>query len=237
VQTIYHQAAIPSVPRSVDDPVTTTDVNCVGTATVLDAARDTGMETVVVASSSSVYGSETGVSKVETMAPQPESPYAHSKYHTDQLAMQFSELYEINTVALRYFNIFGPRQNPTGEYAAGIPNFAVSMLKGKRPIVFGDGDQSRDFTYVDNAVHANILAAESRISGETFNIGTNNQVTINELVHILNRALGTDINPIYARHRRSDVRHSYANISMSENQLGYKPVCGVEGGIDRTIEY
>jgi nucleoside-diphosphate-sugar epimerase len=192
---------------------------------------------VVVASSSSVYGSETGVPKVETMTPQPESPYALSKYYTEQLAMQFSELYEINTVALRYFNIFGPRQNPTGEYAAVIPNFAASMLKGKRPIVFGDGDQSRDFTYVDNAVHSNILAAESGISGETFNIGTNNQVTINELVHMLNRALGTDINPIYARPRRGDVRHSYADISMSQIQLGYKPVCGVEDGIDRTIEY
>ena len=182
VDYLFHQAAVASVPRSVEDPVTTTDANCTGTATVLDAARRAGVEAAVVASSSSVYGSSEELPKVESMPATPESPYALSKYFTEELALEFSEFYDIDTVALRYFNVFGPRQDPEGQYAAVIPKFVSLMLDGDRPVVFGDGHQSRDFTYIDNAVRANVLAAEGDVTGEAFNVGTGGRVTVNELV-------------------------------------------------------
>jgi nucleoside-diphosphate-sugar epimerase len=237
VDTIFHQAAVPSVPRSVDDPVTTTDANCTGTATVIDAARDAGVETVVVASSSSVYGATEQLPKVESMAERPESPYALSKYYTEKLAVQASELYDIDTAALRYFNIFGPRQDPNGDYAAVIPKFISLMLDGEQPIIYGDGEQSRDFTFIDNAVHANILAAESDVSGEVFNVGCGGRVTINELVESLNQLLGTDIDPVYDDPRPGDVRHSHADIAKANELLGYEPKVGFESGLERTIEY
>jgi UDP-glucose 4-epimerase len=224
------------VPRSVDDPVTTTDVNCVGTATVLDAARDTEVETVVVASSSSVYGFETGVPNVETMAPQPESPYALSKYHTEQLAMQAHALYNIDTVALRYFNVFGPRQDPDSDYAAVIPKFIDLILEGERPVIYGDGEQSRDFTYVENVIDANVLAAESEAGGEVFNAACGERITVNELVDALNDILGTDLEPIYDEPRPGDVRHSQADPSKIRGTLGFEPVVGFREGLERTVE-
>ena len=233
---VFHQAAVPSVPRSVEDPVTSTDANCTGTATVLDEARNADVETVVVASSSSVYGSSEELPKVETMPDQPESPYALSKYYTEKLALQFSDLYEIDTVALRYFNIFGPRQDPEGEYAAVIPKFIDLMLAGERPVIYGDGEQSRDFTYIDNAVQANILAAEGKVTGEAFNVGTGGRVTVNELVASLNELLGTDIEPIYDDPRPGDVPHSHADISKAERLLGYEPAVGFDDGLQQTIE-
>jgi len=233
---VFHQAAIPSVPRSVEDPVTSTDANCTGTATVLNEARNADVDTVVVASSSSVYGSSEELPKVETMPDQPESPYALSKYYTEKLALQFSELYEIDTVALRYFNIFGPRQDPEGEYAAVIPKFIDLMLAGERPVIYGDGEQSRDFTYIDNAVQANILAAEGEVTGEAFNVGTGGRVTVNELVASLNELLGTDIEPIYDDPRPGDVPHSHADISKAERLLGYEPAVGFDDGLQQTIE-
>jgi len=236
VDYLFHQAAVPSVPRSVEDPVTSTDANCTGTATVLDASRKAAVETVVVASSSSVYGSSEELPKVETMTERPESPYALSKYYTEKLALQFSELYEIDTVALRYFNIFGPRQDPEGEYAAVIPKFIDLMLAGERPVIYGDGEQSRDFTYIDNAVQANILAAEGEVTGEAFNVGTGGRVTVNELVASLNELLGTDIEPIYDDPRPGDVPHSHADISKAERLLGYEPAVGFDDGLQQTIE-
>jgi nucleoside-diphosphate-sugar epimerase len=237
VDYVFHQAAVPSVPRSVEDPVTTTDANCTGTATVLDAARKNDVDSVVVASSSSVYGSSQQLPKVETMESNPESPYALSKYFTEKLALQCSDLYDIDTAALRYFNIFGPGQDPNGEYAAVIPKFIDLMLEGDQPVIYGDGGQSRDFTYIDNAIQANILAAESDVTGEAFNVGTGGRVTVNELVESLNDLLGTDIDPIYDDPRPGDVRHSHADISKAEELLGYEPAVGFEEGLERTIEF
>jgi len=237
VDYVFHQAAVPSVPRSVEDPVTTTDANCTGTATVLNAARKAGVDTAVVASSTSVYGSTERLPKVESMVSQPESPYALSKYYTEKLALQFSDLYDIDTAALRYFNIFGPRQDPNGDYAAVIPKFISLMLDGDRPVIYGDGEQSRDFTFIDNAVQANILAAEGDVTGEAFNVGCGGRVTINELVNTLNESLGTDIEPEYDDPRPGDVRHSHANISKAENLLGYQPQTRFTEGLSQTIDH
>ena len=237
VDYVFHQAAVPSVPRSVDDPVTTTDANCTGTAIVIDAARNADVDTVVVASSSSIYGSTEQLPKVESMAEQPESPYALSKYYTEKLALQASDLYDIDTAALRYFNIFGPRQDPNGDYAAVIPKFISLMLDGEQPIIYGDGEQSRDFTFIDNAIQANILAAEGDVSGEAFNVGSGGRVTVNELVDTLNDLLETDIDPVYDDPRPGDVRHSHADISKAQNLLGYDPSVDFEAGLAQTIPY
>lgn len=237
VDYVFHQAAVPSVPRSVEDPVTTTDANCTGTAIVLNAAREANVDTIVVASSSSVYGSTEQLPKIETMECRPESPYALSKYYTEKLAIQFSDLYDINTAALRYFNIFGPRQDPNGEYAAVIPKFIELMLNGEHPVIYGDGEQSRDFTFIDNAIQANILAAESDVTGEAFNVGCGGRATINELVKTLNGLLGTDITPQYDEPRPGDVRHSHADITKARNFLGYNPEVDFTNGLQRTIDF
>lgn len=237
VDYVFHQAAVPSVPRSVDDPITTTDANCTGTATVLDAARRADVDTVVVASSSSVYGSSEQLPKHEDMTESPESPYALSKYFTEKLALQCSDLYDIDTVALRYFNIFGPRQDPMGEYAAVIPKFINMMTDGKNPVIYGDGEQSRDFTYVDNATQANILVAEGDVSGQVFNVGTGGRVTINELVVEINKQIGNNISATYSDPRPGDVRHSHADISKIVNYVDYDPVVEFREGLMKTIEY
>lgn len=237
VEYVFHQAAVPSVPRSVDDPVTSTDVNCTGTATILDIARQSDVDTVIVASSSSVYGSTTELPKRESMEPNPESPYALSKYYTEKLALQSSDLYDIDTVALRYFNIFGPKQDPHGGYAAVIPKFIRLMLEGDRPVIYGDGEQSRDFTYIENAVQANIKAAEGDVSGEAFNVGCGDRFTINELVSELNDLLGTDIEPKYDDPRPGDVRHSHANISKARELFDYDPTIEFKDGLEQTVEY
>ena len=236
VEYVFHQAAVPSVPRSVEDPVTTTDANCTGTATVLDAAHRADVDTVVVASSSSVYGSSERLPKVETMDENPESPYALSKHFTEKLALQCSDLYDINTVALRYFNIFGPWQDPEGDYAAVIPKFISLMLDEERPVIYGDGEQSRDFTYIDNAIQANVRAAEGDVSGEAFNVGTGGRVTVNELVERINECLETDISPIYDDPRPGDVPHSHADISKARELLGYEPEVTFDNGLQRTIK-
>jgi len=236
VDYVFHQAAVPSVPRSVDDPVTSTDANCTGTATVLNEARRADVNTVVVASSSSIYGATEELPKVETMVERPESPYALSKYYTEKLALQFSYLYNIDTVALRYFNIFGPRQDPDGEYAAVIPKFIDLMVDDEQPVIYGDGEQSRDFTYIENAIEANILAAEGDVTGEAFNVGTGGRVTVNELVERINEQLGTTIDPIYDDPRPGDVRHSHADVSKARDLLDYDPTVTFDDGLERTIE-
>jgi nucleoside-diphosphate-sugar epimerase len=237
VDYVFHQAAVPSVPRSVEDPVTTTDANCTGTATIIDAACKANVDTVVVASSSSIYGSTEQLPKVESMTEQPESPYALSKHYTEKLALQASDLYDIDTAALRYFNIYGPRQDPNGDYAAVIPKFISLMLDGERPVIYGDGEQSRDFTFIDNAIQANIRAAESDVTGEAFNVGCGGRVTVNELVDDLNDLLDTDIDPIYDDPRPGDVRHSHADISKARELLGYEPDVGFSEGLEQTIPY
>ena len=237
VDYVFHQAAVSSVPRSVEDPVTSTDVNCTGTATVLNEARKADVDTVVVASSSSVYGLSETLPKVETMVEQPESPYALSKYYSEKLALQFSELYDINTVALRYFNIFGPKQDPNGEYAAVIPKFIELMLNGERPVIYGDGEQSRDFVYIDNVTQANVLAAEGDSTGIAVNVGCGDRITITELVDRINNVLGTDIEPIYDDPRPGDVRHSMADISSAREALGYEVDIEFQDGLKRTAEW
>lgn len=237
VDVVFHQAAIPSVPRSVEDPQLTTEANCLGTANLLVAARDGGVETVVVASSSSVYGSSGDLPKRESMPVDPESPYALSKYFTEELAVQFAELYGIDTVALRYFNVFGPRQDPASEYAAVIPTFIARMLDGDRPVIYGDGEQSRDFTYVENVLAANVLAAEGTASGEVFNVGCGERFTVNELVERLNDLLGTDLEPVYEAPRPGDVRHSRAAIERIRTALGYEPVVDFDTGLERTVAF
>ena len=237
VDYVFHQAAVPSVPRSVENPVTSTDANCTGTATVLDESRKAGVDTAVVASSSSVYGSSETLPKVETMEDSPESPYALSKYYTEKLAIQFSELYDIDTVALRYFNVFGPGQDPEGEYAAVIPKFIELMLDGERPVIYGDGEQSRDFTYIDNVTQANVLAAEGDATGVAVNVGCGDRITITELVERINDVLGTDIEPIYDDPRPGDVRHSMADLEHVREQLGYDPEIGFQEGLERTVKW
>ncbi|TKX82252.1 SDR family oxidoreductase [Halorubrum sp. SD626R] len=236
VDYVFHQAAVPSVPQSIEDPVTTTDINCTGTATVLDAAQKGDVDTVVVASTCAVYGSSEGLPKIESMELQPESPYALSKYYTEQLAVQFSEHYDIDTVALRYFNVFGPRQDPSGAYAAVIPKFIELMINGEQPVIFGDGEQSRDFVFVDDVVAANIRAAEEDHTG-VLNIAGGTAVTINELVTVLNNTLDRDIEPVHEDPRPGDIRHSAADISKANKSIGFEPNTSFTEGIKRTIEW
>jgi nucleoside-diphosphate-sugar epimerase len=235
VSEIYHQAAVPSVPRSVENPLETTTANCVGSTNLLVAAKEADVDSVVVASSSSVYGSGGELPKREDQPASPESPYALSKYWTEQFAVQCSELYGLQTVALRYFNVFGPGQDPDGEYAAVIPKFANLMLEGERPTIYGDGEQSRDFTYVDNVVQANRRAAASDASGEVLNVGCGDNVTVNALVDHLNEILGTDIDPEYDDPRPGDVRHSHADVSKADEVIGYEPEVPFRVGLERTV--
>jgi len=237
VEYVFHQAAVPSVPRSVDDPKATAEANVMGTTDLLVAARDGGVDSVVVASSSSVYGSGGGLPKREDQPTDPESPYALTKYWTEQLAMQFSELYGLQTVALRYFNVFGPRQDPHSNYAAVVPKFARLMMDGNRPPIYGDGEQSRDFTHIDNVLQANIKAATSDVSGEAFNIACGGRVTVNGLVEELNAVLKTDLEPIYEDPRPGDVRHSRADIGKARELLGYEPTVDFREGLERTVEF
>jgi len=238
VQYVLHQAALPSVPRSVRDPAATTTANVTGTLNVLIAARDAGVERVVVASSSSVYGKEPRLPKQEDMRPQPISPYAASKLANEAYAAAFCEVYGLETVCLRYFNVFGPRQDPTSQYAAVIPLFIKAMLNGERPTIYGDGEQSRDFTFVANVVDANLLAAQAPAApGRVLNIACGSRTTVNDLVRTLNLILRTQIEPIYADPRPGDVKHSLADICAAREVLGYEPEVGFETGLAATAEW
>jgi len=232
---VFHQAAVPSVPRSIDDPRVSIEANCTGTTELLLAARDQEVERVVVASSSSVYGSSETLPKREDQPINPESPYALTKYFTEELAMEFSEFYDLDTVALRYFNVFGPRQDPASDYAAVIPKFARMMLEGQQPTIHGDGEQSRDFTYIDNVLQANVKAATSDVGGEVYNVACGDRITINELVDALNEVLGTDLEGVHTDPRPGDVKHSKADISKARKEIGYEPAVGFEQGLEQTV--
>lgn len=235
VDYVFHEAAIASVPASVDDPLTTTAVNVVGTTTLLTAARDAGVKKVVVASSSSVYGSDAPRPTREDTPVATESPYALSKYWTEQLALQFDALYGLDAVALRYFNVYGPGQDPTSHYASVIPAFVSRMVAGERATVYGDGEQSRDFVHVDDVVAANILAMEADVHGEVFNVAGGSSVTINGLVETLNAVLGTQLAPIHGDPRPGDVRHSTADISKARSLLGFEPQVALIEGLATTV--
>ena len=224
VDFILHQAALPSVPRSVKDPIMTNEVNVGGTLNILDAAKNAGVKRIVYASSSSVYGNSEILPKSEDMSPEPISPYAVSKLAGEKYCKVFSEVYGLETVILRYFNVFGPRQDPNSQYSAVIPKFIAAMKRGERPVIYGDGKQSRDFTYVTNVVEANILACKAdNVSGEVFNVGCGERFTVRKLVDQLNKILGMDIRPDFQKERKGEVKHSLADISKAMKLLGYNP--------------
>jgi nucleoside-diphosphate-sugar epimerase len=249
VEIAFHLAALPSVARSVEFPITSNAANVTGTVEFLCAARAAGVRRIVYAASSSAYGDrltlrgssrERVIAKRETMAPRPLSPYAVSKLAAEYYTQVFHDVYGVETVCLRYFNIFGPRQNPFSAYGAAIPKFVASILRGERPIVFGDGRQSRDFTYVENAVSANLLAAaaaKQRVSGEVFNIACGRNATLLDVIEIVNGMLGTSIEPEFAPARPGDVRHSRADISKAKRLLGYRVSVPLAEGLERTVAW
>lgn len=238
VDFVLHQAALPSVPRSIKDPLLTNEINIKGTLNLLLASRDTGVKRFVFASSSSVYGDDPNLPKKEGTLGNPLSPYALSKLVGEKYCQVFSQLYGLSTVCLRYFNIFGPRQDPLSPYAAAIPNFISRMLKGERPAIFGDGEQSRDFTYVSNVVEANILASKARdVSGEVFNIACGERTTVNSLALKINEILKDKISPSYDKPRPGDIRHSYADISKARKMLKYEPLVPFGEGLKETIRW
>jgi UDP-glucose 4-epimerase len=238
-EVVLHQAALPSVPRSVQDPLTSHATNVTGTLNVLLAARDQGVRRVVLASSSSVYGGLPGAgARREDQPALPISPYATGKLAGEGYARSFHCVYQLETVCLRYFNVFGPRQDPTSQYAAVIPNFITALLAGRSPMIFGDGEQSRDFTYVANVVQANLLAMDAPdVSGKVFNVACGERVTLNRLVAELQDLMGTQVVPAYAAPRAGDVRHSLADLSAARNELGYEPTVRLREGLERTIDH
>ncbi len=237
VEVVFHQGALASVPRSIADPVTSLEININGTQNVLQAARDAGVRRVVYASSSSIYGNTPTLPKHEQMQPHPVSPYAIHKLTGELLCEVFTSIYGLETVALRYFNVFGPRQDPTSEYAAVIPRFLTALIHKRRPIVFGDGEQTRDFTYIANVVQANLLAATSRAAvGYAMNIGCGEQVSLNTVLHLAGELLGVTPDVEYREPRPGDVRDSLADISLAQLLLGYKPIIGFGEGLALTLD-
>ncbi|MCH7754316.1 SDR family oxidoreductase [candidate division KSB1 bacterium] len=239
VDFIIHQAALPSVPRSIADPITTNEVNITGTLNVLIAARDRGVRRVVFASSSSVYGNDPRLPKHEDMRPRPMSPYAISKLAGEVYCSVFDELYDLETVILRYFNIFGPRQDPTSQYSAVIPKFINTMSKNRRVTIFGDGKQSRDFTFVENVVRTNLKACEieNLPKERVFNCACGDRISLDEMVIYLNKIMHKDLNPNFVEPRPGDVRHSFADVSKAVNFLNYSPSVKFEEGLKRTVEW
>ncbi len=237
---VFHQAALGSVPRSVEQPRLFNEVNVTGTLNVLEACRTAKVHRVMFAASSSAYGNIEVLPKVETMAPQPASPYAANKVADEALMRAYALSYGLDTVCLRYFNIFGPRQNANSAYAAVIAAFAKDLLAGNRPTIFGDGEQSRDFTFVANAVHANLLAArhESPLAGEVFNVACGQRVTVNQLAERMAELVARpDLSPIHKPTRAGDVKHSLADLSLIERTLGYNPIVGFSEGLDPTVAW
>jgi UDP-glucose 4-epimerase len=232
---VLHQAALPSVPRSIKDPLSSNQANITGTLKVLVAARDTGVKKVIYASSSSVYGDTPQLPKVESMPLNPKSPYATTKATGELYCQNFTDIYGLSTVALRYFNVFGPRQDPDSQYAAVIPKFINAIIAGKRPIIFGDGEQSRDFTYVKNVVDANILSCETDMQG-VFNVACGRRITLNKLLELISKILDIPVKPEYTDPRPGDVKHSLADIDRIR-KYGYDPNLDLEKELEQVINY
>jgi nucleoside-diphosphate-sugar epimerase len=229
---------LPSVPRSIEDPLLTNEINIKGTLNILLASREAKVKGFVFASSSSVYGDDPNLPKKEGTLGNPLSPYAISKLTGEKYCRVFSQIFGLPTVCLRYFNIFGPRQDPSSQYAAVIPNFISRMLKGESPTIFGDGEQTRDFTHVSNVVEANILASKAQgVSGEVFNIACGERTTVNSLASNLNRILKEEISPYYAEPRPGDVRDSFADMSKARKMLKYEPLVPFGKGLEETIRW
>ncbi len=240
VDYVLHQAAIPSVPKSVLDPLGSNRANVDGTVNILVAARDAKVKRVVYAASSSAYGDTPTLPKHEAMKPDPISPYAVAKLASEQYMISFYRCYQLETVALRYFNIFGPRQDPSSPYSGVLAKFITQMLRGEQPTIYGDGDQSRDFTYIDNAVDANLLACQAPAklaAGQMFNVATGRRVNLNETFQLLQPLTSFQGQPKYAAERGGDIKHSLADISKAEAGLGYKPKVDFEEGLRRTVEW
>ncbi len=237
VEVVFHQGALGSVPRSVQDPLTSTAVNVEGTVNVLLAARDEGVRRVVAASSSSVYGDGGTFPRVETQAPDPISPYAVAKLAAERFCVSFTRVYGIETVALRYFNVFGPRQDPTSQYAAVVPRFISAIAAGRAVTVHGDGEQSRDFTYVENVVTANLLASDaSGAEGRVLNVATGGSETVNTLADTIGRLLDRPVEKVYGPSQPGDVMESWADVTAARAAIGYTPSVSFEEGLQRTIE-
>ncbi|GAB6167149.1 SDR family oxidoreductase [Thermostilla marina] len=238
IDCIFHEAALASVPRSVERPLDTHAACVTGTLNLLDAARRAGVRRLVYAASSSAYGDQPFSSKRETDLPDPISPYGAAKLAAEYYCRAFYATYGFETVAIRYFNVFGPRQDPNSPYSAVIPLFITAILSGKRPIVFGDGHQSRDFTYVANVVHANLLAADAEgAAGKVFNAANGKSITLLELLAAINEVLGTNVEPEFAPPRPGDIRESMADITLARQVLGYEPQVDFLEGLRRSIEY
>src|SRR5579862_703972 len=240
VDYVFHEAAIPSVPRSVKDPLSSNRANVDGTLNLLVAARDAKVKRVIYAASSSAYGDTPTLPKREDMLPRPISPYAVAKLTGEYYMTSFWRCYGLETISLRYFNIFGPRQDPSSPYSGVLAKFITQMLRGERCVIFGDGKQSRDFTYIDNVVSANLLACKapaSEVAGRVFNIATGTRVDLNETVQILKKLTGYPGRVDYEPERAGDVKHSLADLSLAKRHLGYQPLVNFEEGLRRTIEW
>jgi nucleoside-diphosphate-sugar epimerase len=238
VERVFHLAARASVPRSIDEPLPCNEVNVTGTLNLLVAARAAGVQRFVYSASSSAYGDTPTLPKTTDMRPDPLSPYAVSKLAAEQYCTVWAKVYGLQTVSLRYFNVFGPRQDPASTYAAVIPAFVSQMLRGGRPTIYGDGEQSRDFCYIDNVVDANLLAGDAAmLDGEVVNVACGERTTLNQIMRQINELLGTKIEPIHAPPRAGDVRHSLADIGDAERVLGYRPRIMFAEGLRRSIEW
>jgi nucleoside-diphosphate-sugar epimerase len=237
---ILHQAAIPSVPKSVLDPVGSNRANIDGTVNLLVAARDAKVKRVVYAASSSAYGDTPTLPKHEEMKPDPISPYAVQKLAGEHYMVSFYRCYGLETVSLRYFNVFGPRQDPSSPYSGVLARFITLMLRGEQPTIFGDGEHSRDFTYIDNVVHANLLACMAlahQVAGRMFNIATGERITLNQTFKALQGLTGFSGQPVYGPERGGDIKHSLADISKAEAEFGYRVTVEFEEGLRRTVEW
>ncbi|MCF7906883.1 SDR family oxidoreductase [Patescibacteria group bacterium] len=237
IDFVFHEAAIPSVPRSINNPFASNKANIDGTLNVLIAARDANVKKLVYASSSSIYGDSVKLPKQENDPINPISPYALTKLAGERYCQLFAQLYKLPTICLRYFNVFGPKQDPNSEYSAVIPIFIKSILDNRQPTIYGDGEQSRDFTYVDNVVNANILAMHSDISGEVMNIACGEKISLNDLLKYINQLLSKNIEAVYEKHRDGDVKHSLADISKAKKLIKYKPLIDIKIGINKTVKW
>lgn len=240
VDLISHQAALGSVPRSIDDPLTTNNVNITGTLNIFTAALEKKVRRIVYAGSSSTYGDYPGLPKVEHITGRPLSPYGVTKYVNELYAGVYSDLYRMEIIGLRYFNIFGPRQNPKGPYAAVIPLFIDAVINNKAPVINGDGEISRDFTYVENAVQANLLSlftGNNEALNQVYNIACGEQTNLNELFDMIRKDAGSELKPVYGPERKGDVKHSMADISKAKKFLKYEPVISVKEGLKKTLHW
>lgn len=238
VEVVFHEGALPSVPKSVADPVATHDNNVNGTFNVLLAARDAKCKRVVYAASSSAYGDQAESPKRETMRPEPLSPYALNKLVGEYYLRVFYECYGLETISLRYFNVFGPRQDPASQYAAAIPAFVTAILADKPPTVYGDGEQTRDFSHIDNVVHANMLAARAaKTAGQVINVACGESVSVNQTIRVINELLGKNVEPVYTDTRPGDVKHSLADVTLAKQVIGFEPILMFEDGLRRAIDW